>query len=150
MVTLVDERLELTQWQSYLADPDVGAHAWFVGVTRRMTDGKQTASLSYEAHRKFAERELQQLARCAIVKFGLTRVILVHRLGVVPIGEASVIVGCSSPHRTAVFAALPWIMDELKRIVPIWKQEQYVDGTTQWIHPAVDPSKASNMDSNKP
>jgi molybdopterin synthase catalytic subunit len=61
--------------------------------------------------------------------------LIVHRLGEVPVGQVSVVVGCSSAHRVATFQALPWIMDELKRDVPIWKRELYTDGTTEWVHP---------------
>ncbi len=82
-----------------------------------------------------AIRELEKLAAQAIHKFSLTKLVIVHRLGEVPVGQASVVVGCSSPHRPATFAALPWIMDVLKRDVPIWKRELYTDGTTEWVHP---------------
>ena len=79
--------------------------------------------------------ELHQLAMRAVEKFGLAKLVIVHRLGDVPVGEASVVVGCSSPHRPATFEALPWVMNLLKRDVPIWKCERYEDQTTQWVHP---------------
>ena len=63
-------------------------------------------------------------------------VVLVHRLGTVPVGEASVLVGCSSAHRPESFSALPWIMEVLKRDVPVWKQDLDVNGAANWIHPA--------------
>ncbi len=82
-----------------------------------------------------ATRELEKLAAAAIKKFSLFQVVIVHRIGEVPVGEASVVVGCSSGHRPETFEALAWIMNTLKKEVPIWKREQYVDGSTEWVHP---------------
>ena len=118
-VDCVDTVIDADALQSKIADPDVGAHGWFHGVTRRTTntDGQvqTTNTLSYETHRPMAMKQLQSLAESAKEKFGLTKVVIVHRIGEVPIGEASVVVGCSSPHRVTTFQALPWIMDVLKK-----------------------------------
>jgi molybdopterin synthase catalytic subunit len=134
-IELTDHAIDLGPLRALIADPDVGAHGWFEGVTRRTTGDRLTERLAYEAHRPMAMLELQKLAAQALEKFDLQKVVIVHRLGNVPVGQASVVVGCSSPHRVATFAALPWIMDGLKRDVPIWKQESYSDGTTHWVHP---------------
>ena len=134
-VLLVDEPIDIDTLRDKIADPDVGAHGWFEGVTRRTTEDRVTERLSYEAHRPMAEAELRKLAEAAIEKFSLTRIVIVHRLGEVPVGEASVVVGCSSSHRPPTFQAMAWVMDVLKRDVPIWKRESYVDGTTEWVHP---------------
>jgi molybdopterin synthase catalytic subunit len=141
-IELVDAPIDLLVLCDKLADPDVGAHGWFLGVTRRTTGGKRTTRLSYQAHRSMAIRELEKLAAAAIEQFSLRAVVLVHRLGEVPVGEASVVVGCSSGHRAATFQALPWIMDRLKQNVPIWKQEHYADGTTEWVHPQAEGAAA--------
>lgn len=134
-VELTDAPICVASLQSKLTDPDVGAHGWFLGVTRRRTGDKVTESLAYEAHRPMAVRELSKLAEAAIEKFGLTKILIVHRLGEVPVGEASVAMACCSPHRVATFDALPWAMNILKRDVPIWKREHYQDGSTEWVHP---------------
>ena len=143
-IDLVNHPIDLPSLLSRIDDPDVGAHRWFAGVTRRTTltacengerDSRVTQTLSYQSHEEMARRELRKLATTAVEKFGLTKLVIVHRLGEVPIGEASVIVGCSSPHRPATFEALPWVMDVLKRDVPIWKREQYADQTSEWVHP---------------
>jgi molybdopterin synthase catalytic subunit len=139
-VRIVDAPIETIALQEKLSDPDVGAHGWFYGVTRRKTtrDGltKITQSLSYEAHRPMALSQLEQLAARAAEEFDLRHVVLVHRLGDVPIGEASVVVGCSSAHRVATFDANQWMMNMLKRDVPIWKQELFDDGSREWVHPS--------------
>lgn len=134
-IELVDSRIDIESLRSKIADPDVGAIGWFEGVTRRTTDDRVTERLSYEAHRPMAIAELEKLASMAVEKFSLHRCVIVHRLGDVPVGQASVVIGCSSPHRPATFESLPWIMDVLKQDVPIWKRELFADGSTQWIHP---------------
>ncbi len=138
-VELVDQPIDFYSLRQRLEDPDTGAHGWFFGVTRRRTETaggcRETAALEYQAYRPMAERELRSLGRRAIEIFKLHRLVLVHRIGAVPVGQPSVIIGCSSPHREATFRALPWIMDALKRDVPIWKCETYSDGSQQWVHP---------------
>ena len=134
-IELTQSPIAVDSCRHRLTDPDVGAHAWFEGVTRRMTGGRETRLLSYQAFEPMAIRELQRIGNAAVSEFGLRALVLVHRVGVVPIGEASLIVGCSAPHRAAVFAALPWVVDRLKADVPIWKQEQFADGTKKWVHP---------------
>lgn len=140
IIRLVTEPIVASDWEVNLVDVDCGAQAWFSGVTRRSTtapDGSSriTDTLHYEAHSAMALSQLRQLAEDAEARFGLRRVVIVHRLGEVPLGEASVLVGCASPHRVDSFQALPWIMDRLKQDVPIWKRETFADETTQWIHP---------------
>lgn len=139
-VRLVHSVIDLSQWSDALHDIDTGAHAWFAGVTRRTTATetgavRTTATLHYEAHEPMALGQLQKLAEQALDRYSLRGVVIVHRLGEVPLGEASVLVGCSSAHRKDSFAALPWIMDKLKADVPIWKRETYQDESTEWIHP---------------
>ena len=140
VVELVQQPIDLGHFQDKVSDPDVGAHGWFLGVTRRTTGQRITETLSYQAHEPMARQELNRLAAQAIKRFSLRRLVIVHRLGEVPVGQASVLVGCSSAHRADTFAALPWIMDRLKQDVPIWKRESYVDGTSEWVHPEADPS----------
>ena len=140
IVRLVSSPIEISQWSPTLDDVDTGAHAWFVGVTRRKTTNdagevRVTKTLHYEAHEPMAVRQLQQIGEHAMQRHSLAQVVIIHRLGEVPIGEASVLVGCGSAHRKDAFAALPWIMDQLKADVPIWKRETFEDESTVWIHP---------------
>ncbi|TWT70103.1 molybdenum cofactor biosynthesis protein MoaE [Crateriforma conspicua] len=141
-VALTDDPIATQQWMNRLGDPDVGAHAWFIGVTRGQTkasdqndDDKTTLTLFYQAQRTMAVAEMRRLAQAAVEQFGLRGFVLVHRLGEVPVGQASVLLGCCSPHRRGSLDALPWVMDQLKKTVPIWKQEHYTDGVTEWVHP---------------
>ncbi|TWU58412.1 Molybdopterin synthase catalytic subunit [Rubripirellula tenax] len=137
-IDIVDAPIDLNALTEKVSDPDVGAHGWFVGVTRRTTDDRITETLDYEAHRPMAIEQLGQIARQAIDTYSLAHVVIVHRIGRVPVGEASIVVGCSSAHRVDTFAALPWMMDAIKRDVPIWKRETYTDGQQEWVHPDSD------------
>lgn len=140
MVELVARPIELSVWEDRLHDVDCGAQGWFAGVTRRRTELASgevsiTRTLHYEAHESMAVKQLRELAGAAAARFRLAAVVIVHRLGEVPLGQASVLVGCSSAHRKNVFDALPWIMDRLKEDVAIWKRETYDDNRSHWVHP---------------
>jgi len=134
-VELTHNPIELEPLRQLLVDPDTGAHAWFEGVTRRMTENRQTTDLTYEAFEPMATAKLEELAQQAAASFELSAIVIVHRLGQVGIGEMSIVIGCCSPHRRGVLAALPWVMDRIKLDVPIWKRELFADGESQWIHP---------------
>jgi molybdopterin synthase catalytic subunit len=106
----------------------VGAIVDFWGVVRAVEDGREIAGIEYEAHGPMAEHQMRSLAETAIGKFGLTKVIIRHRIGFVPATEASIVVRVESPRRSAAFSASQWIMDELKRTVPIWKHPVFKGG----------------------
>jgi molybdopterin synthase catalytic subunit len=134
-IALTHDAVDHHSLESFIAHPDSGAHAWFFGVTRRTTDDRITDHLFYESHESMAQAQLNQIATSAAQRFSLFAVVIVHRLGKVDIGEASIAVGCSSAHRVESFEALAWIMDEVKREVPIWKRETYAGGQQEWVHP---------------
>jgi molybdopterin synthase catalytic subunit len=103
-------------------DPDAGAIVVFWGAVRSLEDGREIDGIEYEAHRAMAEHQMRIVAESAAEKFGLREVVLRHRVGFVPAGEPSVVVRVTSSHRGEAFGASQWIMDELKRVVPIWKR----------------------------
>jgi molybdopterin synthase catalytic subunit len=109
----------------------------FLGTTRELTDGRKTITLDYEAYGAMAERKLAELELEARRRWPIVECRIVHRLGRVPLAEASVAIVVSTPHRADAFAAGQWLIDSLKRDVPIWKREQWADGTSEWIHPEV-------------
>jgi len=102
-------------------DTAAGARVDFWGVVRALEDGREITGIEYEAHGVMAEHQMRGLAEVAREKFGLNKVIIRHRIGFVPAGEPSIVVRVESAHRSAAFSANQWIMDELKRTVPIWK-----------------------------
>src|SRR5437773_401917 len=112
---------------------DCGAIALFVGTTRDHHEGRKVESLSYQAFDPMALAALEAIERQAAKRFDIAICRIVHRLGEVPIIEASVMVGVSAAHRAPAFEACRWAMDELKRTVPIWKKEHYEDGGEGWV-----------------
>jgi molybdopterin synthase catalytic subunit len=109
------------------ADAD-GAVCVFDGIVRDNTRGRKTLHLDYEAYEGMALEQMRGLAAEAVTKFGVRDVALVHRLGRLVVGETSVLVVVASAHRGAAFDACRWLIDTLKKTVPIWKKEQFVDG----------------------
>jgi molybdopterin synthase catalytic subunit len=101
---------------------DAGAIVEFWGVVRKLEDGSEIAGIEYEAHRDMAEHQLRQIAELAAAKFGLRLVMVHHRIGFIAVGEPSLFLRVTSPHRSEGFRASEWIVDELKKKVPIWKR----------------------------
>ena len=115
-------------------DGDAGGIVTFVGTPRRLSDGKEIVALEYEAYEAMAESCLDELIMKAMRRWSLSGVFLQHCLGRVPVGQASIIVQVRSPHRHEAFGASQFLVDGLKREVPIWKSENYADGTNAWVH----------------
>ncbi len=118
-----------------------GAVCLFLGTVREMTAGRRTIALEYEAYPEMAERKLAELEVEARARWPILEVVIVHRVGRLELGEASVAVGVNSPHRADAFEACRWLIDTLKQTVPIWKKEEWADGTEEWIHPGKPDSK---------
>ncbi len=135
MITLTNDPIDPTDLLKQAQSPEAGAVVLFLGTTRRLTDGRETARLQYEAYPTMAAKELEQLEGEARQRWPLTACLITHRLGTVPLGEASVAIVVASAHRHEAFAAGEWLIDTLKERVPIWKQEQWADGEAEWVHP---------------
>jgi len=105
-----------------------GAVCVFDGIVRDNTRGRKTLYLDYEAYREMALAQMHKLADEAVAKFGVREVALVHRLGRLQVGETSVLIVVASAHRAAAFDACRWLIDTLKKTVPIWKRETFADG----------------------
>jgi molybdopterin synthase catalytic subunit len=135
MIELTDKPIDSAALLERAQSPEAGAVVMFLGVSRRMTAGRQTVQLIYDAYEEMAAKELGRLEAEARQRWPLEECSIVHRLGLVPLGEASVAVAVASAHRREAFEAGQWLIDTLKERVPIWKQEHWADGTTQWVHP---------------
>lgn len=117
-VSLTDAPLILPGFND---DPRAGAVVVFWGAVRATEDGREISGIEYEAHPAMAEHQMHRVAEGAAEKFDVREVFIRHRLGFVPVAQPSVVVRVASGHREAAFSASQWIMDELKRVVPIWK-----------------------------
>jgi molybdopterin synthase catalytic subunit len=112
-----------------------GAVVTFLGTVRDLTDGQVTAALDYEAYPGMAEKKLAEIEADTRSRWPVGEIALVHRLGHLEVGEVSVAVAVSCPHRAQAFEACRHTIDRLKELVPIWKKENWADGRTEWVHP---------------
>lgn len=118
-----------------VARPANGAILLFLGVVRETNDGRGVTGIEYSAYEAMAEREIGDIARECGERFGIADVLIEHRLGELGLEEASVGIAVAHPHRGEAYEASRWVIEELKRRVPIWKREHYVDGTREWVDP---------------
>lgn len=127
-VEILDHELPTSTVVDALKAGSDGAVCVFDGIVRNNTRGRETLYLDYEAYREMALKQMNELAEQAIEKFGVRDVALLHRLGRLQVGETSVLIVVASAHRGAAFDACRWLIDTLKKQVPIWKKETFVDG----------------------
>jgi molybdopterin synthase catalytic subunit len=110
-----------------------GAVLLFLGVVRNENDGREVDHLEYEAYAPMAERVLGQIALEAAERWSIGVISVVHRVGRLDIGEASVAIALGAPHRADAYAASRYVIDEIKHRVPVWKREGYTDGASEWL-----------------
>ncbi|HLX37518.1 MAG TPA: molybdopterin converting factor subunit 1 [Candidatus Binataceae bacterium] len=131
-IRIVRDRVDVGALEAAVADPGAGAICTFVGTTRENNVGRKVLRLEYEAYERMALSEMRKLALDAAQRWDITRIAITHRIGVVEIGETSVAIAVSAPHRTEAFEACRFAIDKLKEIVPIWKKEHF-EGGEVWI-----------------
>lgn len=145
MIRITRAAIPLARLVHAVGDPGAGAIVTFLGTTRNANEGRRVVRLEYEAYGRMATREMAALAAEAERRWPLRKVAMVHRIGVVPVGEASVGIAVSAGHRAEAFAACHWLIDRLKEIVPIWKREHFRGGQiwigAQQTSPPVAPSR---------
>ena len=130
-----DQPIDLPRLLAEVSAVSNGATVLFVGTVREVNDGRAVTGIDYSAYLAMAERELAAIVREAGERFGTPHVAVEHRLGYLAVGEASVAVAVAHPRRAAAYDASRFVIDEIKRRVPIWKREHYADGTREWVDP---------------
>ena len=130
-----DRVIDVPALLAEVTGPASGAVVVFVGTVRDVNDGRAVTGIDYSAYLAMARRELAAIAEEAAARFGTTRVAVEHRLGYLALGEASVAVAVAHPRRAPAYDASRYVVEELKRRVPIWKREHYADGTREWVDP---------------
>ncbi len=135
MIALTHEPIDAAALLQRVTSPLAGAVVLFLGTVRELTGERRTLALNYECYPEMAERKLAELESEARRRWPLVECAIVHRLGRLELTEASVAVAVSSAHRADAFEAGKWLIDTLKVTVPIWKQEHWADGATEWVHP---------------
>ncbi|XP_053513382.1 molybdopterin synthase catalytic subunit isoform X1 [Artibeus jamaicensis] len=132
IVKFTTEKLSVEDASRLVTSPCCGAVSLFVGTTRNNFEGKRVVSLEYEAYVPMAENEVRRLCRDLRRRWPVRHVAVLHRLGLVPVSEASVIIAVSSAHRAASLEALSYAINALKARVPIWKKEMYEESSSSW------------------
>jgi molybdopterin synthase catalytic subunit len=116
-----------------VASPRNGATSLFVGSVRDVNDGAPVSALDYSAYSEMAERELAAIVEEAAERWGTTDIVVEHRVGSLALGDASVVIAVAHPHRGEAYEASRYVIEELKKRLPIWKREHYVDGRAEWV-----------------
>lgn len=132
---IVDHPLDPTALLAEVASTESGASTLFVGTVRRVNDGKDVTGIDYSAYGAMAEAEMASIAAEAAARFGTERIVVEHRVGTLTLGEASIIIAVSHARRAAAMEAQRYVIEEVKRRVPVWKREHYADGTREWVDP---------------
>jgi molybdopterin synthase catalytic subunit len=133
LVRLSSEPLSVDDALTFIADPGAGGSCLFIGTVRDRSDAGDVTGLHYEAWDDLATERLSEIAAEMLDRWPLRRVAILHRTGDLAVGEASVVVACSAPHRTEAFEACRHGIDRLKEDVPIWKKEGLVSGEARWV-----------------
>jgi molybdopterin synthase catalytic subunit len=115
-------------------NPANGATIAFLGQVRDLNDGRAVTGIEYSAYGEMAERELAAIASECAARYGITHLVVEHRLGALELGDTSIAIVVAHPHRGQAYEASRFVIEEVKRRLPIWKREGYVDGTSEWVN----------------
>ena len=135
MVHLTRDEIDYRQLTEQVRRGDCGAVVTFLGTVRDLTGERLTVALDYEAYPAMAEKKMAEIERETRARWPVGEIAVVHRLGHLEVGDVSIAVAVSCPHRAEAFEACRYAIDRLKELVPIWKKENWADGTTEWVHP---------------
>jgi molybdopterin synthase catalytic subunit len=135
MIRLTPDPIDLQTLAETVCRSHCGAIVTFLGTVRDLTAGRTTVGLDYEAHAGLAEKLMAQIDEETRERWPVGELTIIHRTGHLAVGEVSVAVAVSCPHRSQAFEACRFVVDRLKEVVPIWKKENWADGTSEWVHP---------------
>jgi molybdopterin synthase catalytic subunit len=133
-VALVDHAIDVAALIREASHDTCGAVVTFLGTVREVNDGRAVTGIDYSAYRGMAEREMMAIVREAEQRFGVSRVVVEHRLGTLALGAVSVAIVVAHAHRAPALDANRYVIEELKRRVPVWKLEHYRDGAREWVN----------------
>ncbi|MGI9078888.1 MAG: molybdenum cofactor biosynthesis protein MoaE [Gemmatimonadaceae bacterium] len=132
---LVAETIDVVALLAEVSASKNGASVLFVGAVRDSNDGRDVCGIEYSAYAEMAEREMAAIVSEAAHHFDTDDIVVEHRVGQLGIGEASVVIAVAHPHRAQAYEASRYIIEALKKRVPLWKREEYLDGTSEWVDP---------------
>ena len=132
-VGITSEPFDIQRLISGFASEEDGALLLFLGVVRNHNEGREVAGLEYEAYEEMGEAVLEEIAREAQAACGSDRILIQHRVGVLEVGGVSTVIAVATPHRAEAYEASRYIIEEIKKRLPVWKKENYVEGDSQWV-----------------
>lgn len=130
---IVEHQIDAAALTAEVASTANGATVVFIGTVRDMNDGRSVTALDYKAYTSMAERELSAIVVEAETHWPSSRIVCEHRVGTLTLGDASVTIAASHPHRGEAFEACRYVIEELKKRLPVWKREHYADGDLAWV-----------------
>lgn len=130
---IVDRPLDACALLAEVAQTRNGASVLFIGTVRDQNDGAPVTGLDYSAYSQMSERELSAIVDEASGRWGTSDIVVEHRVGTLGLGDASVVIAVAHPHRGEAYDASRYIIEELKKRLPVWKKEHYVDGRSEWV-----------------
>ena len=132
--SIVRRPIDVAAMMAEIHDPANGATVLFLGHVREVNDGRAVTGIEYSAYGEMAERELAAIASDAVSATGVSDVIIEHRLGALQLGETSIAILVAHAHRAKAYEASRFVIEEVKKRLPVWKREQYADGTREWVN----------------
>jgi molybdopterin synthase catalytic subunit len=115
--------------------PQHGATSLFIGTVREVNEGRSVSAIEYSAYQSMASAELERILDEAEARFGVSALVVEHRIGLLDLGDVSVAIAAAHPHRAPALDCTRYVIEEIKKRVPIWKKEHYTDGTREWVDP---------------
>jgi molybdopterin synthase catalytic subunit len=140
---LTTQSIDVSSLTREVAADDRGAVSIFLGTVRNANEGRTVNGIDYSAYDAMAVAEMNRIVDEAISRFPGVAIALQHRTGTLNVGDVSVAIACAHAHRAAALDANRYVIEELKRRVPIWKREHYLDGTSEWVDPLRRPVEAT-------
>lgn len=142
-VALVTRAIDPAALIASIASVEHGAISLFAGTVRETNEGRAVTAIDYSAYTAMAQSELEQIVGEAEDRFGVSALIIEHRIGLLSLGEVSVAIAAAHAHRVPALDCTRYVIEEIKKRVPIWKMEHYVDGTREWVDPT-EPSRVTS------
>jgi molybdopterin synthase catalytic subunit len=127
-----------------VSSPQYGAISLFVGTVREVNEGRSVSAIEYSAYKSMATEELERILDEAEAQFGVSALVAEHRIGLLGLGDVSIAIAAAHPHRAPALDCTRFVIEEIKKRVPIWKKEHYTDGTREWV----DPTRAAQQRSS--
>jgi molybdopterin synthase catalytic subunit len=118
-----------------VGSPQYGAISLFAGTVREINEGRSVSAIEYSAYESMASAELERILDEAEARFGVSALVVEHRIGLLGLGDVSVAIAAAHQHRTPALDSTRYVIEEIKKRVPIWKKEHYADGTREWVDP---------------